>query len=402
MGINSTQIQDFFLFSKECRIENSKSHYGCFCIGPFHSNQSLTVANALRRTLLSELIGISITAVQINGASHEYATLPGIRESVLDILLNLKEIVLKTDCFLENPVFGYLYAQGPGVVKACDLKLPPSIQFVDPNQYIATLSHDGILSMKFSIHRGQNFLVHKSEASNDSLVFNFQNSKNNTQNRIQNLQKQSDSSFFLQKNTLFLDAVFSPIRKVNYTIESYGPIDKINSNQMVVLEIWTNGSMHPRQALYEGLNQLMNLFLNLEKMKMLNSIFSKALLNSNKSYQTICKKIETDYSYYNHSEKLTDLSKMEINLLPGTELSVKQKATQKNLKNRVDTNLISLSILNLKLSKRSLNLLETAQIKNVSDLLKYSTSDLSKIKGFGKVCLKEVEHALAELGLKLN
>ena len=179
MQTYSIHNDNFFLSCKECRIENSRSYYGSFCIGPFNSNQGLTVANALRRTLLSDLIGISITAVQINGALHEYSTLPGIQETVLDILLNLKEIVLKTDSFLENPVFGYLYAQGPGIVKASDLRLPPSIQCVDPTQYIATLSHDGVLSMKYSIHRGQNFLIHKSEVSNESLVLNFLNKKYN-------------------------------------------------------------------------------------------------------------------------------------------------------------------------------------------------------------------------------
>lgn len=401
MGIYSGQTQDFFLSCKECRIENPRSYYGCFCIGPFNSNQSLTVANSLRRTLLSDLIGISITAVQINGASHEYSTLPGIRESVLDIMLNLKEIVLKTDYFLEKPVFGYLYARGPGVVKACNLNLPPSIQCVDPNQYISTLSHDGILSMKYSIQRGQNFLVYESEASNDSLVFNFVTDKS-TKNKFQNLQKQSDLSFFLEKSTLFLDAIFFPINKVNYTIESYGPIDKINSNQMILLEIWTNGSIHPRQALYEGINQLMNLFLNLEKMKMLNSIFSKAVFNSNKSYKTLYKKLETDYNYYNQSSKLLDISKSENNLFTDVESFLKtktfQEATKKNQKNEI---LNSLSVLNLKLSKRSLNLLENENIKYISQLLNYSASDLLKIKGFGRVCLKEIENSLSYLGLEL-
>jgi DNA-directed RNA polymerase subunit alpha len=411
MGIYSIQTQDFFLSCKECRIENPRSYYGCFCIGPFNSNQSLTVANSLRRTLLADLIGISITAVQINGASHEYSTLPGIRESVLDIMLNLKEIILKTDSFLEKPVFGYLYARGPGVVKACDLNLPPSIQCVDPNQYISTLSHDGILSMKYSIQRGQNFLVHESEASTDSLVFhfgtdkrvlNFSKKNKSTKTQFQNSQKQSDLSFFLEKSTLFLDAVFFPVNKVNYTIESYGPIDKINSNQMIVIEIWTNGSIHPRQALYEAINQLMNLFLNLEKMKMLNSIFSKAVFNSNKSYKTLYKKLETDYNYYNQSSKLLDISKMENDLFTEVESSSKTKTFQERAKkNQQNKNLTSLSILNLKLSKRSVNLLENANIKYISELLNYSALDLLKIRGFGRVCLREVESALSYLGLEL-
>lgn len=142
----------------ESRVENNTSFYGRFQLGPFELGQGLTVGNALRRTLLSELRGLAITAVEIQGASHEYSALLGVRESVLDILLNLKQVVLTSEFQINEPQIAFLQVQGPGIVRAGDLKLPVSIQCVDPEQYIATLSHDAFFSMKCVICQGKNYL----------------------------------------------------------------------------------------------------------------------------------------------------------------------------------------------------------------------------------------------------
>jgi len=194
-------MNNVFISCKESRIENNRSFYGCFNLGVFDAAQSLTVANALRRTLLSECPGLGIISVTIENVSHEYSTLPGMRESVLDLLLNLKEIVfsfaqwpgvatvspsLAHDLVVQSaqrpdyqgtsllnsfkkgpkkPVVGYLKVKGPGVIRARDLKLPPLIQCVDPDQYIATLAEDGFLSMTFIIMEGKGYLIQKSSAS---------------------------------------------------------------------------------------------------------------------------------------------------------------------------------------------------------------------------------------------
>jgi DNA-directed RNA polymerase subunit alpha len=144
-------LQDFFLGCKECVLANPRSFYGSFTLGPFKNSQSLTIANALRRTLLTEISNIAITHVEIDGVAHEYSTIEGVRESVLDILLNFKQIVLKTSFPLPKSLYGYLNVRGPGIVRVADLKLPPSIQYVDPDQYIATLNENGRLSLKFTI-----------------------------------------------------------------------------------------------------------------------------------------------------------------------------------------------------------------------------------------------------------
>nr|ALO21243.1 alpha subunit of RNA polymerase [Chloromonas radiata] len=158
------------------RIENNRSFYGSFSLGPFEAGQSITIANALRRTLLSELKGLAITSAEIEGAFHEYSTLPGVRDSILDILLNLKDIVLKRSVHYGNKKrgasdsatfkteqIGYLKTIGPGVVTASELKLPPGIQCVDPDQYIATLSEEGILNIKFYINEGKNYVIQSAE-----------------------------------------------------------------------------------------------------------------------------------------------------------------------------------------------------------------------------------------------
>jgi DNA-directed RNA polymerase alpha subunit len=170
---------NIFISCKESRIENNKSFYGCFYLGPFDSGQSLTIANALRRTLLSECTGLGIVSVSIDHVNHEYSTIPGVRESVLDLLLNLKEVVLrkksknyallkaKKNSTLYNqvgvsyfkPVSGFLKVKGPGVIRAKDLKLPTFVECVDPEQYIATLADDGFLCMKFIIMEGKGYLV---------------------------------------------------------------------------------------------------------------------------------------------------------------------------------------------------------------------------------------------------
>ena len=214
--ISESEEPKFYISCKESRIETNTSFYGCFYLGPFEQGESVTIANALRRTLLSDLTGVAITSVEIEGAVHEYASLAGVRESVLDIVLNLKEIILKQSNLPFNKTFipqskslikrliprlarlfpatevqdkkkvlsrsvlpkvaerksvvpsqgypkgkqsGYLRARGPGVVRASDLKLPPSIVCVDPEQYIATLADDGILNMKFWISEGKNYLI---------------------------------------------------------------------------------------------------------------------------------------------------------------------------------------------------------------------------------------------------
>ena len=143
----------------DSRVENNKNIYGRFVLAPFLPGHAVTLANGLRRCLLSEVYGVAITAIEINGIKHEYSTITGIRETVLEILLNVREVVLTSEFQFQRPQIAFLQVQGPGIVRASDIKLPISIQNVRPEQHIATLLYDGVLNMKFMICCGKNFLV---------------------------------------------------------------------------------------------------------------------------------------------------------------------------------------------------------------------------------------------------
>jgi len=217
-----TQKQAFFISCRESRIENPRSFYGSFYLGPFHSGQSLTVANALRRTLLSELKGLAITSAEISGAVHEYSILPGVRESVLDILLNLKEIVLKSSIKhpqnLQQNQMAYIQVRGPGVVRAKDIKLPVSLTCVDPEQYIATLADDGILNIQLKIQQGKNYIVQKPATFLKNSNWKEIQLRQLLLRKLTELKKNAPNPDLTPK-PLSIDAVFMPITRVNYVIQ---------------------------------------------------------------------------------------------------------------------------------------------------------------------------------------
>ena len=293
-------LQDFFLGCKECVLENPRSFYGNFTLGPFKNSQSLTIANALRRTLLTEISNIAITHVEIDGVFHEYSTIEGVRESVLDILLNFKQIVLKTSLPLAKPIYGYLNVRGPGIVRVADLKLPPHIQYVDPDQYIATLNENGKLSLKFTISDFCNSLKEKTESTAEKtnfgeLSFSEKIQSNNTS--LSKIETEKSKEFEKRKNSLWVDPNFNPILKVNYLIENLEPIGRFQ-NQLVHIEIWTNGSIHPRKAFYFTFDFLRNILNKFRDMKYMNSKLNSQFFQSEKTFVKILKSYEYDFGYY--------------------------------------------------------------------------------------------------------
>ena len=298
----------------ESKVESNRSLYGRYQLGPFQLGQGLTVANGLRRSILSELTGIGIVAVEIKEAIHEYSTLKGIQESVFDILLNLKEIGIKSQLPLNSPQIGFLQKSGPTVVRACDLKLPPSIQIVDPQQYIATISRDGSLRLKILIWQGKNdsiqpfsisfqktnvkgaetqkeeevrsnldpLLVNKKRTNKqitkdlsfflrdtflyfDSLTEQFEiNSLKNSDDKkklIDHKRKDFLSDSEKEKSPFFyfkLDTIFTPVNNVNFVVEVDENLKE--PKDRIILEIWTNGTIKPRDAIYGGAKALIKLF----------------------------------------------------------------------------------------------------------------------------------------------
>jgi DNA-directed RNA polymerase subunit alpha len=263
--------------------------------------------------MLSNLEGTAVTAVRIAGVNHEFATISGMREDVLEILLNMKEIVLTS--YASQPQIGRLVADGPGTVTASQFDLPSEIEVVNPNQYVATLSAGARLEMEFRIEKGKGYRAVDRGREDGSAID------------------------FLQ-----IDAIFMPVRKVNYSVEDArigGSLEK----DRLVMEIWTNGSLTPQEALSEAANILVDLFTPLKDV-------TTELLTS-------------DF----HDEED-----------PTSQIPIEE----------------------LQLSVRAYNCLKRAQINSVADLLEYSQEDLLEIKNFGQKSAEEVIEALQKrLGITL-
>jgi DNA-directed RNA polymerase subunit alpha len=302
-------------FDIEC-IDSTKDgprdHYSKFCLEPLTQGQGITLGNALRRTLLSDLEGTAIVAVRIAGVSHEFSTIPGIREDVLEILLNLKEVVLKSQTKATN--VGRLRVQGPAIVTTSNLELPSDIELVDPNQYIATICGNNILEMEFRIETGKGYNL--IERSTDETSIDF----------------------------LQVDAIFMPVKKVNYFTKDIRSSDNLMQEQLT-LEVWTNGSIDPQDAVSQTGKILTELLLPLKKINF---------------------KLD-------ESDTITEDSKVNQILIEELQLSV-----------------------------RAYNCLKRAQIHSVADLLDYSQEDLIEIKNFGQKSAEEVIDALQKrLGINL-
>ena len=336
-------MKNLILSCIESRVENSQTLYGCFKIGPFYVNQGLTIANTLRRVLLSNLEGLSIVFIQIQGVKHEYSMINGIQESVLEILTNLKNIQFKSNRAFYKPQIAYLNIKGPKVVYSNDIQLPTYIQNINVSKYIATIAVDGELKMKLFICQGKRYCLHNSL-------------KTAIQNKYKKLLK------LKSKNYLFLDTVFLPVQRVNFTLEENYHF----GNEFVILEIWTNGSIHPKQSLYNAINEVIRLFIPFRRLQ--SSNLSNSLSTSIRSQKTV--------------EEINLLNK--INSIP----------FQKKL--------ISLDISNLNLKISTYYYLKKINIHTISDLLKKSKKNLFFFKSFTEEFYNDIVINLANIGLKLK
>jgi DNA-directed RNA polymerase subunit alpha len=295
-------------------IESGACH-GQFLINSLQPGQGITIGNQLRRVLLSDLSGVAITAVRIAGISHEFSTIPGVREDILEILLNLKGVVLRSDT--KSPQFGRLNLQGPAVVTADLIQLPSNLELINPNHYIMTISTANIIEIEFKFEYGVGY-------------------KLATQTLLDE-----------DENYLQLDTIFMPVQKVDFKIENvYDTANNIT--ERLLLDIWTNGSISPSEALKSAAQITIDLFTSLLENKDINS--NNPLLSKTKS----------------------------IKIEPYTNIAIEE----------------------LQLSVRAYNCLKKAQINTVGDLLQYSPEKLQEIKNFGRKSSAEVFSTLKDkLGL---
>lgn len=325
------------------RIEEKCLHYGRFSLGPFNIGQGITVGNSLRRTLISDLPGIAITSVDIRNPviDHEFSSILGIRESVLEILLNLKEISFIQEG-PEKELSGIINITGCKKITAKDILLPSDskIRVVDPDQYIATTIDPNIhLELNLTIEQGKGYKCFEdSRSSFDSLEKSLVDSSG--------IDKPSTPG-----RKLPIDAIFRPVKKVNFVVEENNSLNSSSSDSLI-LEVWTNGSIHPQNALENAANILVHLF--------------------------------SDWCFSNSFTKAPIHEDLEDNL--SESFSEDLEKDQANYE--------EILIEDLKLSVRSYNCLKRSQIHTVSDLLNYSKENLLEIKNFGLKSADEIIEAL--------
>lgn len=335
----------------ESRVEDNQTLYGCFKLGPFYINQGLTIATTLRRLLLSELEGLSIVFVKIEGVKHEYSILQGVKESVLEILSNLKQIQFKADSKLHKPQIAYLNVKGPGMVSAGDIKLPPQLKCVDPTQYITTLASDGELKIKLFICQGKRYCL---QSSLKPII-----------------QKQYKKILNTKTiNYLFIDAIFLPIQQVNFTIEESNGLNK----EFIIFEIWTKGGIHPKQSLFKAINEVLKILIPFRK------FYSSQKIKTLKYSVSLPPK---------HKKFKSSMARSQKTLSKISSVKFKKKLSSLDISN---LNLLFLTYINLK----------KANIHTISDLLQRPKSKIKTIKGFTNDLLNDVEKNLQILGLNLK
>ncbi|OGP49223.1 MAG: DNA-directed RNA polymerase subunit alpha [Deltaproteobacteria bacterium RBG_13_51_10] len=302
----------------EAEQETLSPTYGRFHVEPLERGFGITIGNSLRRILLSFLQGAAITAVRIKGVLHEFSTLPGVREDVTDIILNIKEILVKLHS--DGPEILRLKANKPGVVRTQDIQANANVQILNSTHPIATLSEDGELEIEMVVKRGRGYVPAERNREEGQPI-----------------------------GTIPVDALFSPIRKVNYTV-THSRVGQITDYDRLTLEIWTNGGLAPADAI--------------------------------------------GYA----AKILKDQVSEFINFDEGDAIP---KPPEVEEASKINENLFK-SVDELELSVRSANCLKNADIRFIGDLVQKTEAEMLKTKNFGRKSLNEIKEILTEMGLNLG
>lgn len=302
----------------ECELESLTSTYGKFFAEPFERGFGLTIGNALRRILLSAIEGAAVTAVRINGALHEFSTIPGVKEDVTDIILNLKG--LRFRLHVDHPKTLYVKAFSEGEVRAEQITPDPDVEILNPDLHIATLEQDGKLELELEVRLGRGYVPAERNKREGQPV-----------------------------DVIAIDAIFSPIRKVNFLVEDTR-VGQITDYNKLTLEVWTDGSVLPRDAI----------------------AYAAKILKDHLS-------IFTNFEEEPEGE--------------GVVVDEARKQLLDNLNRSVDE---------LELSVRSANCLKHSDIRYIYELVVKTEAEMLKTKNFGRKSLNEIKEILAGMGLSLG
>jgi DNA-directed RNA polymerase subunit alpha len=314
------------------------------------TGQATTIGTALRRVLLSSLPGVAITGIRIEGICDEFSTIPNIKEGVIDLLLNIKQIVLKGN--ISEPTSAYLYAKTPGVITAADIELPPNLQVVDPHQYIANFSGINKLKIELLIGRGLKY--------------------------VENSRLQP----YLPAGFISVDAVYHPVKKVNVSTTPIGDLEDL------YLDVTTNGSITPEEAITTSAEILENTFAML---KIDEAFTNDPLDNVDQKLDSVDQELESLLNFESLMETPYD---DPLDQIVGPASRDIQKEEPQDLK------LIPIEKLGVNVQVH--NSLKEASIYSLGDLIQYSAKNLRKVKNFGAGTVEEIKCALKKQGLKLK
>ncbi|MCM8781882.1 MAG: DNA-directed RNA polymerase subunit alpha [Candidatus Omnitrophica bacterium] len=304
----------------ECDESTYTDNYGKFIAEPFERGYGVTIGNALRRILLSSIEGAAVTSIKIANVQHEFSTIPGVLEDVIQIILNIKKLVLRS--YAKEPKTIYLKVDRKGDVTAADIATDETIEILNPDLHIATLTKKTKFEMEMEVGMGRGYVSAERNKKENQPV-----------------------------NTIPIDSIFTPITKVNLNVENTR-VGQMTDYDKLILEIWTNGSITPKDALLYAshiLQRHLDIFVNFGK--------------------------------------LPDEAEEEpIETPEETELYEK----------------LSMPISELELSVRSSNCLKEARIKTIGDLVKKTELEMLKYRNFGKKSLAEINKILGGMGLSLG
>jgi DNA-directed RNA polymerase subunit alpha len=293
------------------------ANYGKFFAEPFERGFGATVGNSLRRTLLSSLMGASIVSVRIKGILHEFSTVPGMTEDVTDIILNLKEVRLRLVDTEQQTI--RIEAKGPKAVQARDIIASPHVEILNPDQHIATLARDAKLEMEMVVKLGRGYVPAERNKEEGVPV-----------------------------DTISMDAIFSPIRKVNFNVTN-ARVGQRTDYDRLVFEVWTDGGIKPEDAV----------------------AYAAKILQDQLQI------------FINFTEEPQPSRRDESPSMPLNE----------NLYRSVDE---------LEFSVRSQNCLQNADIKYIGELVQKTEQEMLKTKNFGQKSLNEIKEILRGMGLELG
>lgn len=301
------------------RVDDSNDiAYGKFIVEPLERGYGTTLGNSLRRILLSSLPGAAITSVKIEDVLHEFSTIPGVVEDTTEIILNLKKLAMKIHS--DEPQTITISANGPGKITAGDIKLPADVEILNPDLHVATLEEGASLYMELNAASGRGYVPAERNKETGQPI-----------------------------GVIPIDSLFSPIRRVNYKVEDTR-VGQHTDYDKLTLEVWTDGSIHPDEAISLGakiLSKHLSLFINL-------------------------------------TEKV-----IEVEILDEKDEDDKAKV-------------LEMTVEELDLSVRSYNCLKRAGINSVQELVQKSEEEMMKVRNLGKKSLEEVNQKLQELNLSLR